>query len=242
MEAAKTLIRILTLLVLLGLLAGAGLWYYQYTARERAIHKLEEEKRQLEQIIQRITTERRLAEVLVQETKMVDGVRETRLLFVQYARDQKTALVPREFVVRGEAVHVDAMVVKFDRSFVFAGDKLKGCSIALFTKIYGDHQTPEAGSTIDTPGAPPAVYAGADPAAAAFEAKLWKDFWRLAEDENFRKENSVRVAYGDGKWWLPKPGVLYTLTIEPDGDISLNSEAMRGIYSEAIKRNATQPK
>lgn len=239
MEATKTLVRILTLLVLVGLLAGAGFWYYHYTARERQIRKLEEEKRHLEQIIQRITTERRLAEVIVTGSSLVDGVRETRLLFVEYARDQKTSMVPREFIVRGEMVHVDAMVIKFDRSFVFADDKLKGCSIALFTKIYGDSEPPEKAQTIDAPGAIPPIYAGADPAAAEFEQKLWQNFWKLFTDEAFRKEHGVRTAYGDGKWWKPEEGFLYTLSITADGGVTMPPpEPIRAIYREALKNRA----
>jgi hypothetical protein len=242
MEATRSIIRILTLLVALGVLVGAGLWYYQHSAREREIRRLEQEKRQLEQIIDRITTERRLAEVLVTDTKVVSGVRETRLLFVEYARDQKTALVPREFTIRGEMAHVDAMVVKFERGLVFAGDKLKGSSIALFTKIYGDKEAPEQGAVIDSPGSVPAVYAGADPAAAEFEKTLWTNFWRLAEEEAFRVQHGVRLAHGQGVWWPPKPGFLYTLTIEADGGINLATEPIRGIYSEALRAKAqTQP-
>jgi hypothetical protein len=239
MEATRNIIRLLTLLVVLGLMVIGGVWYYQYTSTQRQVRKLEEEKRLLQVIIERITSERRLAEVIVTDQKKVGGVLHTTLLFVEYARDQKTAMVPREFTVTGEMTHVDAMVIKFDRDFVFKGDPLRGCSVALFTKIFGDHQSPEQGSSIDAPGSIPPIYQGADPAAAAFEGKLWKSFWRLAEDEAYRKQNGVRVAHGDGKWWPAKPDFLYTLTIEADGGISLKTEPIKGIYVEALKRRAS---
>ena len=239
MEGMRNIIRLLTLLVVLCLMVIGGVWYYQYTSTQRQLLKLQEEKRLLQQVIERITSERRLAEVIVTDQKMIAGVLHTTMLFVEYARDQKTAMVPREFTVTGETAHVDAMVIKFDRDFVFKADPLRGCSVALFTKIFGDHQSPEQGSSIDSPGAIPPIYQGADPAAAEFEAKLWKSFWRLAEDESYRKEHGVRLAHGNGVWWPPKPDFLYTVTIETDGGVSLKTEPIKGIYVEALKRRAS---
>lgn len=239
MEGMRNIIRLLTLLVVLCLMVIGGVWYYQYTSSQRQLLKLQEEKRLLQQVIERVTSERRLAEVIVTDQKTIAGVLHTTMLFVEYARDQKTAMVSREFTVTGEMAHLDAMVIKFDRDFVFKGDPLRGCSVALFTKIFGDHQSPEQGSDIDAPGAIPPIYQGADPAAAEFEAKLWKSFWRLAEDEPYRKEHGVRVAHGNGVWWPPKADFLYTVTIETDGGISLKTEPIKGIYVEALKHRAS---
>ena len=74
------------------------------------------------------------------------------------------------------------MVIKFDRDFVDENDPLRGHSIALFTKIYGDKQRPRRRETIDAPGKIPDVYRGADPRRREFEQELWNNFWKLAED------------------------------------------------------------
>jgi hypothetical protein len=82
------------------------------------------------------------------------------------------------------------------------------------------------------------VYRGSDPQAAEFEQRLWKDFWRLLEDESFAKQHGVRVAQGEGVWWPPEQGKLYTLSIASDGGLELKSEPVKAIYIEAMKRLA----
>ena len=130
------------------------------------------------------------------------------------------------------------MVVIFDGKYVQDRDPLRGRSIALFTRLFGDKQTPEQAHRIDDPAQIPAVYRGADPHVSEFEQELWRDFWRLADDEQYRKSMGVRVAQGDGVWRPFEPGKLYTITLQTDGGLIINSEPLKGIYSEALKRNA----
>lgn len=222
----------LTVLVLIG---SAGIYaYYARSPQEKQIRQLQEEKKQLEQIVQRLGEERRLAELLVTEQKTVDGVLNTTVLFVEYAKNGG-ALPPKSFVLQGEKIHIDAMVIKFDGQYVQQNDPLRGHSIALFTKIYGDRQTPAEGFDIDAPGRIPDIYRGADPKVSAFEQKLWQDFWRLAQDKSYRAEMGVRVADGQGTWGPLEPDMLYTLSIESNGGINRSSEPLRGIYREALK-------
>src|SRR6476646_6709649 len=127
-------------LTLLLLVASVGIVYYQHvTSAEKKIEKLEDEKRQLEQVVQRITTEKRVADILVShQERDAKGELQTTLLFVEY--DKKDQPLPaRSFTISGDTAHIDAMVIKFDRDFVAAGDPLRGHSIALFTKLYGEH-------------------------------------------------------------------------------------------------------
>src|SRR3982750_3765935 len=76
------------------LAASVGIVYYQHaTSTEKKIEKLEDEKRQLEQIVQRITTEKRVADILVSHQERDSaGVLHTTLLFVEYdKKDQPLA-------------------------------------------------------------------------------------------------------------------------------------------------------
>lgn len=217
---------------------SVGIWYYQdrFSARHQ-IEKLEEEKRILQNVVQRLSDEKRVAEVLVTDQKTVDGVLHTTLLFVEYDRNGQS-LPPRSFIVEGQMAHIDALVIKFDRHFVSEGDPLRGHSIALFTRIYGDKQTPASAAPIDKPGQIPEIYRGADPRISQFEQELWKDFWKLADDAEFRAEHGVRVANGQGVWGPFEPDKLYTITLESDGGLNIASEPLRGIYREALKRRA----
>ena len=233
-----TLNRLAWILVAAILLAGASFWLYRYTENARKLRQLEQEKQQLQQMVERLTSERRVAEVLVMGRRMAGGVPQTELLFVEYAHNGETAASVRRFTIQGNEVHVDAKVISFDRGFLYENDPLRGSSIALFTRIYGDKTAPEHGEAIDPEGAAPEVYRGGDPRAAQFEASLWKDFWRLLEDEQYAKEHGVRIAQGEGVWWPPLEGKLYTLSIESDGGLALNSEPVKAIYIEAMKRLA----
>src|SRR5207244_3188235 len=145
-------------LSLLFIAGVVGIWIYQeHYSASRKIAKLEEEKRELDSMIQRLSAERRVAEMIVTDQKTVNGSLQTELLFVEYAKDG-SSLPPKTFKIQGDMVHVDALVIKFDRDFVKHEDPLKGHSIALFKSIYGDHQSPAEAFVIDEPGKVPTVY------------------------------------------------------------------------------------
>jgi hypothetical protein len=166
------------------------------------------------------------------------GVQHTTLLFVEYARDG-SALPPKSFTIEGKEAHIDALVVKFDHGFVEQNDALRGHSIALFTKLYGDRQSPEQAFMIDQPGKIPDFYRGADPQVSSFEQELWQNFWRLADDEAYRQSKGVRIANGQGVWGPFEADKLYTITIESNGGLNISNEPLKGIYREALKRRNT---
>ena len=96
---------------------------------------------------------------------------------------------------------------------------------------------------IDSPGKIPDIYRDADPKVTQFEMSLWNDFWKLYDDEEYRKKRGVRVdggVTGQGVWGPFKPDRLYTITIESAGGITMTSTPLKGVYREALKqRNAT---
>lgn len=230
------------------IIAGAaGVYVYQdvfssrreIAALEKQKERLEEEKVELQHIVEHLETERRVAEVIVTDQREVDGRLMTKLLFVEYAKDG-TSLPAREFSIEGKTAHVDALVIKFDGKFVERRDALRGHSIVLFYRIFGEHQNPATGQRIDEPGSIPDIYRGKDldPRTAAFEQELWKNFWRLVEDEKYRQEMGVRVAQGESPWGPFEKDRLYTITIESDGGLNIASEPLKGIYREALKRSS----
>lgn len=244
--------RILASTTLLAALAGGGVVGYrayedhQAVARqieqlERDKQKLQEDKDHLQTAIERLSAEKRVAEVLVTDQAQVDGKLRTTLLFVEYARDG-SALPPKSFTINGNAAHIDAMVIKFDRGLVAADDALRGHSIALFHRLFGEDQPPEQGFAIDAPGTIPDVYRGPKQPAdqQKFEQDLWHNFWRLADDKTYRIEKGVRVANGQGIWGPFAVDRLYTITLDADGGLNLASEPLKGIYREAMKQRMTK--
>jgi len=133
------------------------------------------------------------------------------------------------------------MVVKFDGAFVEQNDLLRGHSVALFTRLFGDKQSPEQAWHIDEPGKVPEIYRGTDPKVSEFEQELWQNFWRLADDPAYRTSLGVRVAQGEGVWRPFEPNQLYTITLEANGGLNIKSEPLKGIYAEVMKRHAAVP-
>jgi hypothetical protein len=214
---------------------------FQIQKLEQERQKLEEQKRELQAVVQHLSDEKRVAEILVRDQKPIDGIMRTTLLFVEYAKDG-SALPAKTFTIDGNTAHIDAMVIKFDRDFVANNDPLRGHSIALFHRLFGEAQSPEHAFSIDEPGKIPDIYRGdGDPSAQrAFEYNLWQNFWRLAEDKEYRIEKGVRVANGQGVWGPFSQDKLYTLTLDADGGLNLTSEPMKGIYREAMKQNVSK--
>jgi hypothetical protein len=233
--------QLIKILMVCALVAGGGalMWQYEHKWSEDArkaeeIRKLKEQNEQLESFVARLTTEKRVADVLVcGQRKTGSVIEETTLMFVEYGGDGKQ-LPPRFFTIKGNVAHIDALVIKFEQDFIKKADPLRGHSLVLFHRLYGDYQAPVDGYMIDMPGKPPEVYRipTKSPAASEFESQLWQDFWKLADDEAFRKEKGVKVAMGESPWTRFYPDKVYTLTLQADGGLSLSARAMDGIWKE----------
>ncbi len=218
---------------------SVGVYMYdQYISPQKEIAQLKAEKEELQQIVQRLSAEERRAEVLVTDQQVVDGELQTTLLFVEYARDGST-LPPKSFTIRGKTAHIDALVIKFEGKFVEQNDPLRGRSIVLFHRLFGEYQNPSDAHRIDEPGKIPDIYRGVDPRVSEFEQELWDNFWRLAEDEAYRKEMGIRVVQGESPWGPFDLGRLYRITIESDGGLNLISEPVPGIYQQLLKQRET---
>jgi hypothetical protein len=127
------------------------------------------------------------------------------------------------------------MVIKFDGKFVEGNDPLRGHSLALFTRIFGETQDPAHAFPIDEPGHIPAIYRSAQPEVEPFEHELWDNFWKLAGDPAYRASMGVRVAQGEGVWGDFEKGWLYKLSLESNGGLNLVNEKIKGIYQQALK-------
>ena len=208
-------------------------WWRGASAAEQQVVELRQQKHELEQVVTRLSSESRVADVIVTDQKTDAGRTATKLLFVEYDRAGRP-MPPREFAVAGKQVHVDAEVIEFQHDYVMKGDPLRGHAVALFTRLYGDEQSPESGAAIDAPGDVPRFYRDGDTPASAFEADLWKRFWTLERDADAQQKAGVKVAVGKGVWGAFEPGQLYTITLGADGNLSRRVEPIRGVYGAYI--------
>ena len=238
----------LTSIAVLGVIGVIGIKFYNYqTTQQRQIVELETKNAELKNVITRLGVERRMADLVVAEQKRRDdGKLQTTLMMVEYDRDGR-AMPPRSFTVLGEQVHLDGLVVKFDADAIQKADAMRGHAFLLFEKIYGDAQPPAEASRIDRPTEVPAALQGrVDPTAAdgdrkkvaEFEQSLWSQFWQLVDDASLRQQYGVRVAHGVGVFETFRPGQRYTVTLQPDGNITLYNEPLPEILTAAMKRQA----
>src|SRR5258708_33197023 len=126
------------------------------------------------------------------------------------------------------------MVIKLEHDFLEQNDPLRGHRIALLTRLYGSPQTPADGFDLDQPGKVPDFYRANDPRVTIFQAEMWGDFWKLADDADYRKQKGVRIVNGQGVWGPFELGKIYTVSIEADGGLNLVSQPVEGIYRDAL--------
>jgi hypothetical protein len=218
--------------VCLAALVGAAAWFAsQYLLKDWELRRLKE-------VVARLEADRRAADVtdVRREVDPAAKTEWTAFRFVEYG-PEGNALPAKEFRVQGTVVYFDALVIKFDREHVKAGDALRGKSLFLFRRIFGEHQKPVDGFPVDGSDAPggvpvPAAYRLSPGRVGDFERELWGDFWRLAGDEAYQKAMGVRVAHGEAAYTRLEPGKTYHLRIESAGGISL------GVKDEPRKTGA----
>jgi hypothetical protein len=244
---ARNLIRSAVLLVTI--MAGfIGVSFYEKNSHDAQLAKKDEiikaeqlKNELLKGVVKRLQTDKRVARIIVTDQKTENGQTWTTLLFGEYARDGSSYLENAEkmFTIEGKGAHIDAYVIEFEGKFVEENEALRGHSIALFKRIFGDKQTPEGGFVIDSPGEIPDVYKGSDPKLADMEKSLWKDFWRLADDAEYRKQWGVKLAYGSGGFREEfKKGYVYTMMLSPTGGLKLTAEKMDPMFERALEEAA----
>ncbi|MBI4231583.1 MAG: hypothetical protein HY608_12175, partial [Planctomycetes bacterium] len=111
---------------LLLLAAAGGIWgasWWQGRAREAALRKVIERIEARSPVGQLRHAGTRGGKTLVAFREIGEG---------------GAALPERTFEIDGDVVYVDALVVKFDDALVEAGDPLRGKSIHLFRRLFGE--------------------------------------------------------------------------------------------------------
>ena len=214
----KTFRRPLLLLFLLLVLAGVVGWGLFF--RERASNDTARENQRLREILSRLGTEYRIADVVVTGQEGPPGrARRTTFRFQEYDRDGN-ALEPRAFTIAGDVGYFDALVLKFDDTYVGAADPLRGRSLHLFRRVFGEYQAPADAWLLD-PASPDGVPAPMRLGLGSFETELWASFWTLAADPDAAAKQGVRVAQGEAVYTRLEAGHTYRLTIEADGGLNI---------------------
>jgi len=215
-----------SVIISMGLLAaigGAGYWFY-YTAgaKDRTIEQQQRVIAELERKLDRAWSSELVADVRVDDIKGDEQNRELHLTFIQYQPGTETPSFKKSFTLSGDELYVDALVVTFDRSFVEGADALRGKSLLLFRRAFGDRQQPVEGVPLfrsDTKGIPSEMQVDTVP--SAFEIQLWARFWEMANDPVAAKEKGIRFAQGEAPHVKAVKGQIYKLSLRASGGLEM---------------------
>ena len=189
--------------------------------RDAQIRALTERAQALEAAVRLLRhTERRARIIVLDQGPGPDGTLVTRIRFSELDGQGNPLGEPREFEVTGDEVYVDTLVIKFEDEFVSAGDALKGRSLLLFRRIFGDRHRPVDAHVLDREGQVPHAYA-AEKAPSAFERELWQQFWMLANDPAEAKRRGIRALHGEAVSTKLRKGGVYAVTFRSTGELSI---------------------
>jgi hypothetical protein len=189
--------------------------------RDAEIRQLREQTQALEAAVRLLRhTERRARIVVLDQAPGADGALVTRIRFTELDPRGEPIGEPREFSVTGDEVYVDTLVIKFEDAFITAGDALKGRSLLLFRRVFGDRHRPVDAHVLDKEGQMPHAYA-AEKAPSAFERDLWAQFWTLANDAAEAKRRGVRALHGEAVSTKLRKGGVYAVTFRSTGELTI---------------------
>jgi hypothetical protein len=162
--------------------------------------QLAEQRREIERLetaLRLLKVDHRVARLEVLDQKPgPSGALVTTLRFVELGPDGEPLGSGQTFRIDGDVVYVDAMVVQFQDQYVEQGDELRGTSLCLFRRVFGEAQRPNEGFPIDAVGVRPAAYSRGD-SMSEFQQQLWSRFWDYANDAEAAAKLGVRALGGD---------------------------------------------
>src|SRR5687768_10352725 len=117
--------------ILASFVGGLGWWYfYNPNSPSIRIARLEQEKKELVQIVGRLTAERRVAEFVVTGQQRTNGELHTTILWDE-TTPSGAHVASKSFTVKGDEVHIDALSIRFMDDFVMKDDPLRGKGLVL---------------------------------------------------------------------------------------------------------------
>ncbi len=180
--------------------------------------------RALEAALALLKVDHRLARVeILSQDADASGQVTTHLRFVELDGKGKPLGEGQFAAVQGKRVYVESLVVKFEDDYVEGGDFLRGTSVCLFTRVFGENQKPNDGAPLEVAGRRPRVYAG-DEEPDPFYDDLWKRFWEYASDPEAAKARGVRAIHGEAPFLEVAPGKSYRLELRASGGLSFQAE------------------
>jgi len=217
--------------ILLGGLAGIG----AYLGLEGVFSGDAELQRQIEDLEQQLSVKemqlgflrerQRVAQIEVLEQRedpSRPGGKTTRFRFQELDPSGDPFDEGDWYEIDGDVLYVDALVIKFDDAFVEANDLLRGSSLLLFRRLFGEHQNPSDGFPLDAVGQHPRAYSPEE-GAPGFQRDLWKNFWDYALEPEVVRQSGVRAMHGEAPFIKLAPGKRYAVELRTSGGLTLRT-------------------
>lgn len=207
-------LKAVAVLLILSVAAYYGYQFYQTYILEKEV---------LKQMLTRLQADSRIAEVVVTKVEYNPFIQKhmTTIKFLEYDAAGEP-LEPRYFTFSNNIIQFQSLVVRFQDKFILSGDSLRGKSAYLFWKAFvldganteefvitPVNQVPQ-GYKIDGPRNP-------------FEEKIWTEFWQYALYSDKAISKGIKNAQIEAPGTKFIPGILYTLKIEHDGGIRIDT-------------------
>lgn len=211
--------KIITTVVLLAAIATASILGLAFYFSSSSIHSLLTENHKLNKAIKNLTQEQQVGfATLESRSRNEMGEIESLVRFVQTAPGKPSEIVSEElFVVEGDIVHFDTLIVKFNDNYVKDG---KERALYLWRRIYGEGDAPADGDLIQSPGQAPERYrAITQSLRLKNQPVFWDAIWDLANDPQQLSEYGVTAVFGNAIYTKMEPGKVYVFKISATGQI-----------------------
>ncbi|MDP3041665.1 MAG: hypothetical protein Q8N62_02890 [Candidatus Omnitrophota bacterium] len=190
------------------------------------------ENRQLKKIIERLTADSRVAEVIVTDVKRDAKTKKayTTIKFLEYDA-RLNPLEPKYFTFSGNVIQFQSMVIRFDDFYVKKGHPLKGKSAYFFMKVF--MLTDKGAETFEITkiNEIPSGYEVAD-VKNNFEKKIWQKFWGYALNPKEAGKVGIKNAQIEAPGTKFVPGMIYTIKIEHDGGLRIDAKPVTPYVKE----------
>lgn len=211
--------KVVTIVVVLAAILTAGILGIGFYFSSSSIHSLLTDNHKLNKAIRNLTEERQIGfATLKSQTRNALGKTESLVRFVQTAPDNPQEIVSEElFVVEGDVIHFDALIVKFRDDYVKDG---KGRALYLWRRIYGEGEAPSDGDLIQEPGESPERYSSITKSLRIKnQTVFWDAIWNLANDPEKLSQYGVTAVFGNAIYTRMEPDKVYLFKISPPGQI-----------------------
>jgi len=192
--------------------------------------------RMLNKIIERLSADSRIAEVIVTDVKQNPQLKKTytTIKFLEYDTNLNP-LKPKYFTFSGNIIQFQSLVIRFDDFYIKRGDRLRGKSAYIFWKVFmldgKNTQEYEINKAYRVPGG-----YKIEGSSGPFEERLWRKFWEYALNIKEAKKVGIKNAQIEAPGTKFIPGMIYTIKIEHDGGLRIDAKPLNPILKgETIK-------